>query len=92
MTFWTKLKAEWKTFSLAVAGAVVGGYDVVAEVAKQYGYDYTQLIKAEWRIYVIPAFAVSMLALRKWYSSVSIVPDLDTPVVPDVPEVDPEVK
>jgi hypothetical protein len=64
-----KLKREWKTFALGVATSIVGLYDVVVEVARTYGYDYTQLIKAEYRLYVVPAVAVAFLALRKWTST-----------------------
>lgn len=66
MTFWTKLKAEWKTFSLAVATMLVGGWDVVADTARTYGYDYTTLIKEDYRKYVIPAIALAFLVLRRW--------------------------
>lgn len=91
MTWFTKLKTEWKTFALAVATFAVGTYDAVVEIAQTYGYDYTQLIKTEWRIYVVPGIAVAFLALRKWTSSV-LTPD-EVPEVPAVPEVPtPEVK
>lgn len=79
---WAKLRREWKTFALAVGTTVVGGYDIVVAAAQQYGYDYTQLIKQEYRMYVIPAVAVAFLALRKWTSRP--VETKEVPVVEDV--------
>lgn len=92
MTIFEKLHKEWKTFALSISVTFVGLYDVIVDVARQYGYDYTQLIKSEYRMYVIPAFAVGMLALRKWTSSATL-PEPEVPDVPEVPEVpEPEVK
>lgn len=59
-----KLKREWKTFALAAITTVIGLWDSVVA----YGYDYTSLIKEEYRMYVIPALGVAFLALRKWSS------------------------
>lgn len=71
MTFWEKLKAEWKTFALATATTVVGFWDLVAS----FGYDYTTLIKEDYQKYVIPALGISFLALRRWTASVTSKPD-----------------
>lgn len=62
MNFWTKLKSEWKTAALGVATTVVGGWDLIAA----YGYDYTTLIKEDYRKWVIPAIGLAFLALRRW--------------------------
>lgn len=76
-TIFTKLKTEWKTFALAVSTMLVGGWDVVADTARTYGYDYTTLIKEDYRKYVIPAIAVAFLALRKWTTNAAPNPPVD---------------
>lgn len=91
MIDFAKLKREWKTFALSVTTTVIGTYDTVVAIAQQYGYDYTQIIKAEYRLYVVPAIGLGFLALRKWRDANSPVPEIAP--VPDVPEVtEPEVK
>jgi len=70
MIDWQKLRREWKTFVLAIVTTSIGAYDTVVEIAQRYGYDYTQLIKAEWRVYVVPAIGIGFLILRKWRDAV----------------------
>lgn len=82
-TVWTKLKAEWKTFALAISTTVIGIWDIVAS----YGYDYTTLIKDDYRKYVIPALGISFLALRKWTQSAVVDPNTDKSEAPETPEV-----
>lgn len=81
MTFWTKLKTEWKTFSLAIATTAVGAWDVVSS----YGYDYTTLIKEDYRKWVIPALGLSFLALRKWTDTAKTDTPTDAPTEPPAP-------
>lgn len=84
-----KLRREWKTFALAIVVTVVGWYDLIVSVAQTYGYDYTQLIKAEYRMYVVPAIGLAFLALRKWKDSVTTVVTetvTETKTATEVPE------
>lgn len=78
-----KLRREWKTFALAIGTTAVGGWDLVAG----YGYDYTTLIKDDYKKYVIPALGISFLLLRKWTTTAVVEPD----PIPE-PETTDEVK
>lgn len=80
-TVWTKLKAEWKTFALAISTTVIGVWDIV----QSYGYDYTTIIKEDYRKYVIPALGLAFLALRKWTDTAKTIPEDHSEVPP--PEV-----
>lgn len=64
MTWFEKLKNEWKTFALAVGTTVVGFWDSLSA----FGYDYSPVIPEEYRPYVIPAIGLGFLALRKYVS------------------------
>lgn len=57
-----KLKHEWKTFALNLAGVALG----LHEAACQAGVDWTPFIPEKYRPYAIPVFATLSLALRQW--------------------------
>jgi len=64
MIDWAKLRREWKTAALAVAGLLIEIYEVV-----RYQLDLPSLFPPHIRPFVNPAILVGMLLLRKWRDS-----------------------
>jgi hypothetical protein len=63
MIDWQKLRREWKTFALAIAGIILEIYDALIVTGL---IDLPAVYSDEIRPWMKPAFLIGMLLLRKW--------------------------
>jgi len=77
MNWLTKLKREWKTFSLAVLTTAVGAWDV----ASTSGYDLSPIVPEQYRPYAVPAIGISFLLLRRYTDRKTVTEVVETKTI-----------